>query len=127
MTMTTASSPPQSDPDSQPTLSLDTVFELLANQRRRFALYSVVDRADDFVAFETLIEDVATLEAAHAKKALTRDHVQDVAADLYHWHLPVLADVGIIDCDARQNLIRWWSHPLLETWTTRVRRDELQS
>ena len=125
--MTVESSPPQSEPDSQPTLSLDTVLELLANQRRRFVLYSVVDRADDFIAFEPLIEDVATLEAAHANDALTRDHVQDVAADLYHWHLPVLTDVGIIDCDARHNLIRWWNHPLLETWTTRVRRDELQS
>jgi hypothetical protein len=125
--MTPESSPPQSDPDSLPTLSLDTVLELLANQRRRFALYSLLDGEDDLIGFETLVEDVATLEAAHANEALTRDHVQDVAADLYHWHLPVLADVGIIDCDARHDLIRWWSHPLLTTWTARVRQDELQS
>ena len=123
--MTLGSSPPQSDPDSLPMLSLDTVLELLANQRRRFALYSLLDGSDDLIEFETLVEDVATLEAAHANEALTRDHVQDVAADLYHWHLPVLADVEIIDCDARHDLIRWWNHPLLTTWTARVRQDEL--
>ncbi|MFC6907073.1 DUF7344 domain-containing protein [Halalkalicoccus tibetensis] len=45
-------------------LSLDTVFELLANKRRRFALYSLLDSLEDPIEFKTLAEDVATLEAA---------------------------------------------------------------
>lgn len=107
------------------TLSLDTVLELLANQRRRFALYAVVDLTDDLIEFEMLIEEVATLEAACAQTALTREHYQDVAADLYHWHLPVLADVELIDFDTRDELVRYWPHHILETWVARVRQDEL--
>lgn len=106
-------------------LTLDTVLELLANQRRRFALYTLTDAPNRVVTLETLIEDVATLEAARADEALTRDRYLDVASDLYHWHLPVLADVGIIDCDARSEFMRYWSYSSLETWISRVRHDEL--
>ncbi|WP_245634045.1 hypothetical protein [Halalkalicoccus paucihalophilus] len=67
----------QSSPEESPAvgaaLSLDTVLELAANRRRRFALYVLVDATDDLSDFETLIEDVATLEAAHAHTALTRE------------------------------------------------------
>jgi hypothetical protein len=112
-------------PDTDLSLTLDTVLELLANQRRRFALYTLIDAPDRVITLETLIEDVATLEAACADKALTRDRYLEVASDLYHWHLPVLADVGIIDCDARSEHIRYWCHSPLETWTSRVRHAEL--
>lgn len=118
-------SDPTTDSDSDRSLTLDTVLELLANQRRRFVLYALIDASDQTISFETLIEDVATLETARTNKALTRDRYLDVASDLYYWHLPVLADVGIIDCDARTELIRYWTHSLLETWTTQVRHDEL--
>lgn len=111
--------------NSEPSLLLDTVLELLANQRRRFTLYSLLDTDDDLIEFETLVEDVATLEASQANEALTRKQYLNVAADLYHWHLPVLADVELIDCDARHGLIRYHDHSLLTTWTIRVRQDEL--
>lgn len=116
---------PAGDPGTEPSLSLDTVLELLADQRRRFVLYVLLESTDDLVDFETLIEEVATLEAAQAQTALTREHYQDVAADLYHWHLPVLADVEVIDCDGRHGLIRYWNNHALDTWTARARDDEL--
>ncbi|MFC6906864.1 DUF7344 domain-containing protein [Halalkalicoccus tibetensis] len=106
-------------------LSLDTVFELLANKRRRFALYSLLGSSDAPIEFETLIEDVATLEAAILREPLTRELYQNVAADLYQWHLPVLSDVGIVDCDPRHELIRCLDQPLLAQWAARVRHDEL--
>lgn len=119
----------QSSPEESPAvgaaLSLDTVLELAANRRRRFALYVLVDATDDLSDFETLIEDVATLEAAHAHTALTRERYRETAADLYHWHLPVLADVGVVDFDTRDGLVRYWPHHVLETWVDRLRRDEL--
>lgn len=113
------------DTPTTPSLSLDTVLELLANQRRRFALYTCIDVATDVVDFHDLIEDVATLEAARADTALTRDRYLDVAGDLYHWHLPVLADVGVIETDSRSGSIRYWRSPRLETWAGRVKREEL--
>lgn len=107
-----------------PSLSLDTVLELLANQRRRFALYSLLNAGDPSVEFETLIEDVATLEAALTDRALTRERYQDVAADLYQWHLPVLKDVGIIEYDPRHDLIRSFEGSCLRKWTLRVQQGE---
>ncbi|MFC6907118.1 DUF7344 domain-containing protein [Halalkalicoccus tibetensis] len=106
-------------------LSLDTVFELLANKRRRFALYSLLDSSENPIEFETLVEDVATLEAAILRESLTRELYQNVAADLYQWHLPVLSDVGTVDCDPRHELIRCLDQPLLAQWAARVRHDEL--
>lgn len=118
-------SSPRHTSTQEPSLSLDTVLELLADQRRRFTLYSLLDSDSTLIEFETVIEDVATLEAAVADHALTRERYQDVAADLYQWHLPVLDDVGVIDYDARHDLIRYFGHPLLHKWATRIRQDEL--
>lgn len=106
-------------------LALDTVFELMANQQRRFALYTLSSAKNGVVAFDTLVEEVATLEAALTGDALTRYGYQDVAADLHQWHLPVLADVGVTDYDDRSGTIRYRSHPTLETWVSRARCDEV--
>lgn len=119
------SSSPHQNSTLLPSLSLDTVLELLANQRRRFTLYSLLDSDSNLIEFEILIEDVATLEAALADHALTRERYQDVAADLYQWHLPVLDDVGVIDYDARHDLIRYFGHSLLHKRVTCIRQDEL--
>lgn len=111
--------------DIDPFPTLDTVLELLANRRRRFALYTLVNASDRIVTFEALIEDVATLEAAREDVPFTRDRYLDVASGLYHWHLPVLSDLGIVDCDARSGVVRYRPYDSLETWTDRVRCDEL--
>jgi hypothetical protein len=107
-------------------LSLDTVFELLANRRRRFALYSLTDADDGMVDLAALIEDVATLEAALLERAITRRRYLDVGTDLYEWHLPVLTDVGLIECDLRHGTIRYWPDSRLETWVDRVRAEEIR-
>ena len=111
--------------DPGPAISLDDVLEVLSNRRRRFVLYSLADAAERVADFPTLVEDVATLEAAMDEAALRRDRYLDLAADLYHWHLPVLADVGVVDCDGRNDTIRYRDNPTLETWLARTRGDEL--
>lgn len=106
-------------------LSLDTALELVADQRRRFALYTLVDSSEGVVTLHELFEDVATLAAALDQEALTRDRYFDIASDLYHWHLPVLADVGVISCDPRNKTIRYLQCPTLDRWVQQVRQDEL--
>ncbi|WP_098727499.1 hypothetical protein [Natrinema sp. CBA1119] len=123
--MATDKDDPTASPDTISSLSLDTVLEVLSNQRRRFALYTLIDTSTDVVDLQTLIEDVATLEAARADEALTRDRYLAVGSDLYHWHLPVLTDVGIVETDTRSGSIRYSRTDLLETWAGRVRQDEL--
>lgn len=106
-------------------LSLDTVFEVLSNRYRRFALYALTDADGDVIELESVIENVATLDAALTESAVTGDQYLEIGTDLYEWHLPVLADVGIIECDARTQEIRYHRDPRLERWLARVRRDEL--
>lgn len=116
---------PAAGTDSSATLSFDTVLEVLANRTRRFALYSLTESADGVTDLRRLVEEVVTLEAATGDVAVRRDRYLEVATDLYHWHLPVLADVGVVDCDGRHETIRYVGHPRLESWLDRIRREEL--
>lgn len=101
------------------------MLELLANRRRRFTLYALTATTDGRTTLEALIEDVATLEAAIANEALTRDRYLETAGDLYHWHVEVLADVGVIEIDDQTEAIKYHHHPLLETWLARIQACEL--
>lgn len=105
--------------------SLSTILELLANRRRRFALYALVDAPKGVLSFERLVEDVTTLEAGIMGTALTRDCYLDAATELRHWHLAMLADLGFVDYDERSGTLRYRGHPRLESWIERVREDEL--
>lgn len=111
--------------DPAPTLTLDAVLYVLANRSRRYVLYALSDAAEGVTDLATLVEDVATLEAAIDEAALRRDRYLEVATELYHWHIPALADVGVVDCDGRHDTVRYRGHPTLEAWLSRVRRDEL--
>lgn len=111
--------------ESSPPLSLDTIFEVLADRHRRFVLYGLVDAPDGVLEWNELLEDVATLEAGIEHGALRRDQVLDTASELHHWHLPVLADVGLVERDERQGTIRYLPHPAVERWVSQARGDEL--
>ena len=106
-------------------LSLDAVFELLSDRRRRYVLYALAGSTDEVVESSAVIEEVATLEVAIEGAALTQERYMDVAADLHHWHLPVLSDLGVIDRDERHGTIRYRRATSLETWVDAARRDEL--
>lgn len=117
-----ATSPPA---DSDSTVPLDTVFRVLSNRHRRFALYSLSDAADGTLSLEELFEDVTTLVTSIDADPFTRGRYGQIASDLYHWHLPVLADTGLVDCDPRTGTIRYRPQEPLERWLDRVRTDEL--
>lgn len=106
-------------------LSLGTVFELLANRDRRFALYALRTAQNEALALDALIDEVVTLQAAVDDDPVCASRITDVAVDLYHWHLPVLNEVGIIECDPRHDTIRYLPGPRLETWLLRTHRDEI--
>lgn len=114
---------PPADIDS--TLSLDTVFRVLSNRHRRFALYSLSDAADGTLSLEELFEDVTTLVVSLESDPFTRERYGQIASDLYHWHLPVLSDTGLIDSDPRTGMIRYRPRAPLERRLDRVRAGEL--
>lgn len=108
-----------------PVLSTDTVLEVLAQRPRRFALYALIDAPDHTMEFDTLLEEVVTLDAALTGTGLRYTRIVETAVDLYRWHLPVLTELGIVDLDERTHTIRYHPHPPLAEWIGTVRDREL--
>lgn len=83
--------------------SLDTFFDLLADERRRYVLESLRNHSDDHVPVTDLIDSVTTKVERHPEKAVNRNELE---VDLHHQQLPKLAAVGIIDYNARTQTIQ---------------------
>ncbi|WP_162224554.1 DUF7344 domain-containing protein [Halorussus amylolyticus] len=69
--------------------SLDSVFDVLATERRRNVLYALYESAGR-VALSDLADEVASVEGADFER---------VATSLHHVHLPRLAEVGVVEYD----------------------------
>lgn len=76
--------------------SLDTIFELLVEERRRNALYVLYQSAGP-VSLSTLAAEVAALEGADTER---------VATSLFHVHLPKLVEVGVAEYDVDDDAVR---------------------
>lgn len=89
--------------DAATELSLETTFELLANERRRDVLGHLRER----VAMPTdeLVDRVAADEHGTTAEALTRSERRYTAASLHHADLPKLADAGLIQYDERTGVV----------------------
>lgn len=112
--------------------SLDAVFELLADRRRRYALYYLAEVGEDRALD---VEDVAarvaewerewdsaggaadsTGDEPGATDSAPTDRQERVRVDLHHNHLPRLADAGLVDYDARTGTVRNRAAPSLDRW-----------
>lgn len=87
--------------------TLNQAFDLLGNQRRRYALKSM------HATTETVLstDDVADRVLAHDPDAGDRD---SVLIELHHEVLPRLADEGIVDFDARTDTVRYRGGELVD-------------
>ena len=91
---------------------LDSVFEALADSRRRTAL-TVLGEQYHPIATETLARDVAAREAGTTAREIPEDRLQAVHASLVHVHLPVLAEAGLVAYDADDRYVSYEGHPAL--------------
>lgn len=96
----------QSDPSrgehhAERPLSLNTVFTVLSNQRRRTIL-SHLTACKYPVPFEELVETLATQETEANSGAPSNEVYERIAVDLYHTQLPKLADFGVIEYENRE-------------------------
>lgn len=98
------------------TPSFDTVFDLLADRRRRYAMYALVGAEDGLVDVDGLADEVAMLEARTGESELSESLRQDVADELREVHLPRLADADVVEYDARSDAVRYWRQPTLEEY-----------
>lgn len=101
-------------------LSLDDVFGLLAERRRRFALHALLDAEQGAIDCETLAETVAAREAEADGEYESPERRARVAAALHDVHLPKLDDAGVVDYDTRSGAVRYWGHPVVEEYLLHV-------
>lgn len=115
-----------SESEDQPTdelpLSLDTILDLLANERRRYLLEYLWEQPDNVGSFE---EATKTVLAKIGRKPGVLPNDGDLQTDLLHHHLPKLADAGVIEYDTRSQTVCYRENERLEALYDRVREFEL--
>lgn len=99
--------------------SLDRLFRLLSNHRRRYVLY-YLDETENAVVTATELTDYLVRREREWKNRDDRteaDLREEIRIDLHHDHLPRIADTGLIDYDFRSETIRDWDEPSIDCWT----------
>ncbi|EMA27174.1 DUF7344 domain-containing protein [Haloarcula japonica] len=76
--------------------SLDVIFEILKNSRRREVLHFLRERGEQ-VSLGELAEHVAAIENETTTDALTSSERKRVYVGLYQCHLPKMDDIGVVD------------------------------
>lgn len=95
---------PAHEPTEPPTesttgsLTLDQVYGLLGDRRRREVLRYMLDGPGSCTLYE-LAEHVARVESGEPASAVTADEQRRAYAELYHRHLPMFTDAGVLDFD----------------------------
>lgn len=98
-------------------LSVDTLLDILANANRRHLIDLLRDRPDKTASFEAVTKHIIT-EAGRDRGVQPND--DDVQVELYHTHLPKLADAGVVEYDIRSQTVRYHSNERLEALFDRV-------
>jgi hypothetical protein len=111
-----------SERPSDPELPLDTIFELLRNDRRRRVL-EYLDENDGEATLSDLAERIAAIENDTTEQALSSQQRKRVYVGLYQCHLPKMDGAGVIDFDEnRGDVVRKPAadqlRPYLEAATT---------
>ena len=84
---------------------LDDLFKVLADRRRRYALYRL-RRADGAVRLPALVRTVLEWETGTDARAVPEQHCQRTYLDFYHNHVPMLVDYGLASYDEDDGTVR---------------------
>ncbi|MFB6171722.1 MAG: hypothetical protein ABEJ23_04260 [Haloarculaceae archaeon] len=98
-------------------LSLNDVFSILADKRRRLLLYALQDAAGE-VAVDRLRDQILAWEGETVGRDRSRRHL---SIALRHRHLPRLDALGVVDFDADAGVVVYYGHPLLARWLSQTR------
>ncbi len=91
--------------DAPPVLELDGVFTALSHARRRYLLYLLVNGRGEEMA-SSLAAGVASLERDKPVEEVSDDERSEVLTALYHFHLPKLADLDLIEYERDESVVR---------------------
>lgn len=84
-------------------LSLDALFDLLADFRRRTAYLTLCSHGD--LSLPDLADEVAVAERDDALPEIDADAVLRVYLSLYHNHVPKLAEAGLVAYDQEDDYV----------------------
>ena len=96
--------------ETVPDLSLDAIFDVLRNERRRLALRHIADSEDDEITFGDLVDHVAARENDAEIGAVDSGTRKAVYTSLYQSHLPKLDDMGVLTYDRQSGPVRAGPH-----------------
>lgn len=102
-------------------LSMDRVFNLLGDQRRRYALAYLSTRTEP-VTVTDLVERVAVWECEKQPERLSARERERVHVSMCHAHLPKLAEAGAISYDDERGRVERGDR--FERFTHYLCRDE---
>ena len=95
---------PEAETEERQSLSLDIVFEILRNERRRLVLHYLRDN-DGEATLGQLAEHIAALENDTTVTALNAQQRKRVYVGLYQCHLPKMDDAEVIDFNQSRGTI----------------------
>jgi uncharacterized membrane protein (DUF485 family) len=87
-------------------LDEDALFEVLSNRRRRFALHYLRQTDDEAVELGDISTQVAAWETGTDPANLGYRDRKAVHTSLYQYHVPKLAEAGIVDYDSQRGVVR---------------------
>lgn len=85
-------------------LERDEVFAALAHQRRRYLLYALVNENSEETLSELAVK-IAAWEENKSPTEITDEERDPVRISLYHFHIPKLADFGILESHQAEDTI----------------------
>ena len=86
-------------------LSLDEIFELLKNERRREVIKYLLESPDGRATLSDLAELIAAKENDIEIRELSSDQRKRVYVGLYQCHLPKMDDMGVIDFESNRGTV----------------------
>jgi len=86
-------------------VTIDEVFDLLGEERRRYALYYLHEQ-DGPVPIEELVEVIVEWEEKPPEQDESWERFDEIALDLQHTHLPKTAEVDFVQYDQEKGIIQ---------------------
>jgi hypothetical protein len=85
-------------------VSLNRIFELLSEERRRYALY-YLEQQEEPIAVETLAEQIAEWESDPLSFDFPEEKRPSVEIELQHKHLPKASKAEFVEYDSENETV----------------------
>ncbi len=86
-------------------VSEDELFDVLSNQRRRFAVHLLKREADDSIAIGDMAEQIAAWENGIETAEITGTERKRVYTALQQSHLPKMDKAGVVDFNKNRGIV----------------------